>query len=114
LSWHDPRFQKGLDPTSAKQVLEFLFGKDGEGKFLDMRTDIKDKNTFKTLTYYRLLEEHFESKAAGKIANILERLSLSNERMSRLEGVAVLRQEMPKVETVVRGVSPELETKEEE
>lgn len=110
------KFQpKGLDAASAKQVIEFLFGKTGEGdvdsKFLDMRTDITTQTIFQTLSYYRILEEHFDCKAAGKIANILERLCISTSRMGRLEGVAVLKQEMPKVETILRGMSQELEVK---
>lgn len=114
MSWKP---QKGLDATSAKQVLEFLFGKDGDkasGKFLDMRTEVNDGPFFQALTYYRLLEEHFECSAAGKVANILERLSISAKRMGRLEGVAVLKQEMPKIEQVIRGISQELEAKEGE
>ena len=105
--------QKGLDPSSAKQVLEYLFGKDGAGKFLDTKTEITDRNTFKTLMYYRILEEQCESEAAGAIASVIERLAISSKRMGRLEGVAVLKQEMPRVETIIRTASQEMDAKDE-
>jgi len=109
----DSGFGKKFNITAVKQVLDYLFSKqeekDGEGsKFLDMRTDISERELFNSLTYYRLLEEQYNCKAAGAIANILERLKISASRMGRLEGVNILKQQMPKEETLIKGLADSL------
>lgn len=109
----DTGFGKKFNVTAVKQVLDYLFSrqeeKDGEGsRFLDMRTDISERELFNSLTYYRLLEEEYHCKAAGAIANILERLKISAGRMGRLEGVNILKQQMPKEETLIKGLAESL------
>jgi hypothetical protein len=108
----DSGFGKKFNVTAVKQVLDYLFGKqeekDGSSKFLDMRTDISERELFNSLTYYRLLEEEYNCKAAGAIANILERLKISAQRMGRLEGVNILKQQMPKEETLIKGLAESL------
>lgn len=101
-------FGSKFDKGAVKQVLEFLFGKTEEkdgGKFLDMRTEIVNKEFFNTLTYYRLLEEQYQCQAAGAVANILERLAISSQRMGRLEGVNILKQQLPKEEVLLKGLA---------
>jgi hypothetical protein len=97
----------------VKQASDFLFKKpdekDGEPKWLDTRTDIHNREMFNTLTYYRLLEEQYNCKAAGAIADVIERLLMSSSRQSRLEAVTILEQKMPKEETIVRGLSETLQ-----
>lgn len=94
-----------LDMGAVKKVLDYLFGKDGGSQFLDMRTEVSDREFFSTLTYYRLLEEEYSCKAAGAVANILERLAVSNKRMGRLEGVTILKQQLPKEEVLLKGLA---------
>ena len=103
---------KILSEADVKKVLQFLFGEDSTSKYMDMRTEIQEKELFKTLTYYRLLEEDYECRAAGSVANILERLAVSAKRMGRIEGVTILRQQLPKEDIVIRGFSRELEARE--
>lgn len=111
---YDSGFGKKFSIGAVKQVLDYLFGKeekkDGEdgSKFLDMRTDISERELFNSLTYYRLLQEQYNCKAAGAIANILERLKVSSNRMGRLEGVNILKQQMPKEETLIKGLADSL------
>ena len=102
---------KILTEADVKKVLQFLFGEDSTSKYMDMRTEVQEKELFKTLTYYRLLEEDYECKAAGSVANILERLAVSSKRMGRIEGVTILRQQLPEESVIIRGFSRELEAK---
>jgi hypothetical protein len=104
-----------VDASSAHKVMGYLFDKeDGtENKYLDMRTDIQSPEMFKAVHYYRILDEYYQSKAAGIIANILERLAISGKRMGRLEAVTILRQQMPKEETIIRGIADSLKKVEE-
>lgn len=94
-----------LDEATVKKISDFLFGKEFESKYMDMRTEITGKQMFTALTYYRILQEQLKCKAAGAIADILERLAVSTERRGRLEGVQVLMQQFPKTETLLQGVS---------
>lgn len=113
-------FGNKFDGSSVKQVLDFLFGKptakkNGErdpndSKFMDMRTDVSNKQTFQTLFYYRLLEEQYESKAAGCVADIMERIAISTTRMGRLEAVGILKQQLPKEEVLLKGLAESLRT----
>jgi hypothetical protein len=108
---YDSGFGKKFSIGAVKQVLDYLFGKEekeGSSKFLDMRTDVSERELFNSLTYYRLLEEQYDCKAAGAIANILERLKISTNRMGRLEGVNILKQQMPKEETLIKGLAESL------
>ena len=98
-------FGKRLDSSAVKQVLNFLFGKKEDSKYLDTSTDISSKEFFKTLTYYGILSEEYGCVAARSISDLLKRLSISTNRMGRLEGVTVLKQEMPKEEIMFRGIS---------
>lgn len=96
MSHHDK--DQGLEKAVTKQIANYLFEKpiQGEtGEFLDIRTDINTKNMFSALLYYRILSTYFESKAAGHVANILERLSISSNREGRKEAVIALLQKLP-------------------
>lgn len=102
------RLSKGV----VDKVADFLFGKakgESASQFLDRRTDVSGKEMFKALTYYRILQERFKCETAGSVADILERLSISKDRMGRVEGVNVLLQKFPKEETVLKGFSELLE-----
>jgi len=91
--------------------MKFLFdkGKLSENQFMDMRTVLGDNKMFQAIYYYRVLEEECGSKAAGDLANILERLLISSyQGRGRKEAVTTLMQRMPKVETLVKGVEEEL------
>ena len=100
------------DKTTTKQASDFLFkrpdkdGKDGEkDNWLDTRSDVHHREMFGTLTYYRLLQEQYGCQAAGDVANILERLLISNERKGRFEAVTIVQQKLPKEETIYRGIA---------
>jgi len=85
------------DPAVTKQIANYLFEKplEGEtGEFLDIRTDVNTKGMFNALVYYRVLGEYFKCKAATRVANILERLSISSNREGRHEGVIGLLQKL--------------------
>lgn len=124
-------FGSKLDKSAVNKVLDFLFGRpedteikqtkkskdakqeqqqpnQNSKRYMDMRTDITNKETFQALTYYRLLEEQYDCKAAGRVADILECLAISNKRMGRLEGVAILKQQLPKEEVLLKGMSDSL------
>ena len=103
MSYRNRDYGKRLDSSAVKQVLTFLFGKKEDSKFLDTSTDISSKEFFKTLTYYGILSEEYGCEAAKSIGDLLKRLSISTDRMGRLEGVTVLKQEMPKEEILFRG-----------
>jgi hypothetical protein len=103
-----------LDSESVKKVLNFLFGEEVKGPTMDTRTEIKERETFQALAYYRALEEGFDCKAAGLIANILERLAISTQRMGRIEGVEVLKQQYPKEKVLPLGVLNEISSSGEE
>ncbi len=112
----DKGFGKKFDKGAVKRVLDYLFGKepdDAKGKYLDMRTDISDKEFFKTLTYYGILSEEYECNAAKSISCLLKRLAISNKRMGRLEGVTILQQQLPKKEVLLQGISERLEKMDE-
>ena len=109
MSYSHRDYGKRLDSSAVKQVLTFLFGKKEDSKFLDTSTDISSKEFFKTLTYYGILSEEYGCEAAKSIGDLLKRLSISTDRMGRLEGVTVLKQEMPKEEILFRGISKGLE-----
>jgi hypothetical protein len=100
-----------MDKGAVDKVLDYLFRKPVKGdngeesQFLDTRCDVSNRETYNTLVYYRILEEQYGCVAAGQIANIIERLSIANNRMGRLEGVNILKQELPKKETLIRGVA---------
>jgi hypothetical protein len=104
-------FDKKMDKGAVDKVLDFLFRKPTKGdngeesQFLDTRTDISNRELYSTLMYYRILQEQYGCKAAGQIADIIERLAISQNRMGRLEGVNILKQELPKKETLIRGVA---------
>ena len=112
-------FGSKFDKGAIDKVLDYLFRKPTktqngeESQFLDTRTDISNREVFTTLMYYRILQEYYGSEAAGKIADIIERLSISLNRMGRLEGVNILKQELPKKETLIRGVAESLKELEE-
>lgn len=94
-----------MDPATTRQIGNYLFQdpkKDSE-QFLDTRTDIQGSEVFSTLLFYRILHEHFESKAAKTIANIIERLNISRSRLGREEGVRILEQGLPKGTKVYLG-----------
>jgi len=63
--------------------------------------------------YYRILQEQYNCEAAGEIADIIERLAISSGRMGRLEAVNILKQELPKKETLIRGVAESIKELEE-
>jgi hypothetical protein len=93
-----PKQDQGLEKAVTKQISNYLFEKPLEketGEFMDIRTDINTKEMFAALTYYRILYAHFKCDAARSIANILERLSVSNNREGRREGVIALLQKLP-------------------
>jgi len=55
------------------------------------------------------LDEHFNCNTAKKVANILERMSVSDSGMGRLEGVTVLSAPtLPKEIQIMRGIDPML------
>ena len=98
----DDRLPQGV----ISKINAYLFGNKGltDNQFLDMRTDISGKKMFQAITYYRLLEEYYECGSAGKIANVLERLSISNTRMGRIEGVKTLIGGVSKEKTILQGI----------
>jgi len=99
----------GLDKGTVTAIKEFLFGRGRkprleESQFLDMRGDIKGKEMYQAITYYRILDEYYGSEASKIIANLLLRLSISTHRMGRTEAVTVLLQSLPKKEEIPIGV----------
>ena len=105
-----------MDPATTRQISNFLFQdpkKDSE-YFLDTRTDIQGSELFSTLLFHRILHEHFKSKAARTVANIIERLNMSRNRLSREEGVRILQQGLPKGTKVYLGADTMLRGSEEE
>ena len=98
-------FGKKLDSSAVKQVLNYLFGRKEDSKYLDTSTDISSKEFYKTLTYYGILSEEYDCEAARSIGDLLKRLSISTNRMGRLEGVTVLKQDMGREEIMFRGLS---------
>jgi hypothetical protein len=98
-------FRPRLDQATVTKITEYLFSKLGlsESQFMDMRGDIKGRDTFSAIVYYRILDEYYGCKSAGIIADLLLRLSISTgERTGsgRTEAVAVLMQSLPK-ETII-------------
>lgn len=91
--------------SAVKSVLDFLFGKSKKGPELDTSTRINSRAFFSTLTYYRILDEEFECQAAKSVANILERLSIATNGEGRKEGTAILMQDLPKEQVLLRGIS---------
>lgn len=110
-------YQQPKDEATIRKIAEFLFGKaDGESdnQFLDRRTDVSGREMFRALTFYRIIEEKFHSKAAGQIASILERLSISKIRLGRAEGVTAIQGQFPKVETIAIGTSELMKKQQQE
>jgi len=115
-------YDKGLDKSVIKQISEFLFSKfkekneekDGENKFLDTRTRIKGKEMFNALTFYRLLEEQYNCKPAGEVADILERLAISDNGEGRLEAFHILKGKTPTEEKMLTGIAEILKNASEE
>lgn len=99
---------KKFDKSSIKKVIWFLFGPK-EGDHLDTATEIKNRKFFKTLTYYRILDKDYGCSAAKDVCDILERLSISNNRGGRLEATNMFTKELPSEETVFRGLAKNLE-----
>jgi len=96
------------DEATVRKIADYLFGKatkESDNQFLDRRTDVSGREMFRALTFYRIIEEKFHSKAAGQIASILERLSISKTRLGRAEGVQSIMGQFPKVETISIGTS---------
>lgn len=112
-------FGKKMDKGAVDKVLDFLFRKPvkaqngEESQFLDTRTDISNREIYSSLMYYRILQEQYGCQAAGEIADVIERLAISNNRLGRLEGVNILKQELPKKEVLMRGVAESIKELEE-
>ena len=109
MSYKD-RDQK-IDQTTVRKIFNYLFGKGdmSDSQHLDMRTRIKGREMFGALVFFRVLDEHFDCKTAKKVANILERMSVSDSGMGRLEGVTVLSAPtLPKEIQILRGIDPML------
>lgn len=104
-------FGKKLDSSAVKSVLEFLFGKKKTSKELDVSTDIRNKKFFQALTYYNILGEEFGCETAQHVGDILKRLSISTDRAGRTEGANILMQDLPKEETILRGIANSLNPK---
>jgi hypothetical protein len=111
-----------VDPHTARSAGIFLFDtgrkppnpKDGEldyyeSKALDQRTRVIGSKTMGALTYLDTIHEHFNSKSALMIGNILKRLLIGHEGKGRSEAVQVLRQSLPKEIEVERGYEPALD-----
>jgi hypothetical protein len=105
------------DKAVTKKIADYMFksfknkdngDNENENKFLDTRCRVFNKELYNAISYYRILEEQYECKAAGDIANILERLSISKDGDGRLEGFGILKGNTPKQETILRGLSEEL------
>jgi hypothetical protein len=108
------------------KVSHFLFRQPSNGdkkrdnEFLDVSCNVLNRAEYGTLTYYRILEEQYGCEAAGKIANVLERLSISTVRSSegwnaRKEGVVILSSsQLPKKETLIRGIADNIKELAEE
>lgn len=101
-----------LSQATVTAITEFLFGKKGltESQYLDMRSDIKGRDTFSAIVYYRILQEFYGCESARVIADLLERLSISKTRSGRSEAVAVLCQNLPKEIRIPEGVDRMLKT----
>jgi len=101
-------FKDKRDQGTVRNIADFLFGKaknETDNQYLDRRTDISGREMFRALTLYRVIEETFNSEAAGAIGSVLERLSISKTRLGRSEGVTSIMGQFPKVETISVGVS---------
>jgi len=92
MNWKLSREEEGLSKSVQDKVSNFAFekGELDDSQYLDMRSDIDGKHMFQAVFFYRVLQECYGSNAAGRIADILERLSLSKSRMSRKEAVTTL------------------------
>jgi hypothetical protein len=113
------RQTQGLDKSVTKAVKNFLFGrgekkeeKISESQFMDMRGDVKGRDMYQAITYYRILDEYYGSEASKVIANLLLRLSVSTKRMGRMEAVTVLLQRLPKEEEIPIGTDTMLRRQE--
>jgi len=109
-------YQKSkLDQSTVKKLFDYLFGKGDmdDSQYLDMRTIVKGRQMYGALVYYRILQEYFECEAGQTIANILERLNVSDTGVGRDQGVAVLMTpSLPKEIRIPVGVGPMLKTQE--
>ena len=103
---------KRLDPAVSKAVNRYLFGEMPEEmvKGLDARTIFKTKESIANIRFHRLLEIGFGSTVAGEIADMDDRLLISQEGIGREQGVSVLVQHKgPKEVPYVRGVEEMVE-----
>ena len=103
---------KKISFHTERKAGEYLFDK-GEAvtdsQFLDMRTRIKSEDTMKELIFYWILGERLECEAATDIQNMLERMLIARNGEGRLEAVAILRQNFPRVREVDKGHDKDLD-----
>lgn len=104
-----------IDEATVRKVGAYLFDRpteeeDGkpdikESQYLDIRTDIGSKQMMNAVFVYRLMHEYFPTPkgAAGRVANVLERLAISSGRGGRKEAVEILRRGIPKVQEIEVG-----------
>jgi len=107
----DKKTDKKISFHTEKKAGEFLFerGKMTDSQFLDMRTRIRSEDTMKGLVFYGLLLEGLESKAAGKIKDMIERMLIAKGGEGREEGVAILKQNFPRIREVDKGYDASIE-----
>lgn len=90
---------------AIEKITTFLFGKEGDSDFLDMRTRIQDKDMYKAILFYRVIQKKFNCETAKLIADTMERLSISVGGKGREEGVETLKQKpFPRVQRILTGV----------
>ena len=110
-----------LDKHTAKRVGDYLFrfpdsqdtrkeeiGDEDikiDSRGLESRTRISGPNTMAALTFYGILRDHFDCKAAQEVSDILMRLMISTNGDGRKEGVEILRGSLPKEVEISRGVA---------
>lgn len=104
-----------LSQATVTRITDFLFGNKDltESQYLDMRADIKGREVFSAIVYYRILHEYYGCESARVIADLLERLSISTGVRSgsgRSEAVAVLCQNLPKETIIPTGVDRMLQS----
>ena len=97
---------KKISFHTERHAGEYLFKK-GEGitdsQYLDMRTRIKSEDTMKALVFYGILGERLKCEAATGIQDMIERMLIARDGEGRLEAVAILRQNFPRVREVAKG-----------
>jgi hypothetical protein len=97
--------QKTLSQETSGKAGDFLFKMPSDdSKALDMRTRINSPATMKAMLYYGTLAYNLESKKAGEIKDLMERLLIAGEKgMGRAEAVETLKQNLPKRVEVDKG-----------